>query len=92
MVGSYLAKALTTWSIQNVRLICYHSYNLCISSFASGIRFGLHLADASSLWVQSWIPMPSFEHWNRALSVPLHDTVSRRIGPEPGPNRAEPKA
>ena len=53
---------------------------------------GLHLTDASSKWLQSWLPIPLWGHSNNSDSDPVQDTSSNQIGPVPSPNRANDKA
>ena len=52
----------------------------------------LHLTEASSEWTQLWTPRPLLVQSMRRDSVPVQATLSRTIGPVPGPKRAKLKA
>lgn len=45
------------------------------------------MAPASSWWPQLWTDRPRWRHCPRLLSLPVHLTSSRKMGPEPSPNR-----
>ena len=53
---------------------------------------GLHLTDASSKWLQLWLPIPLWGHSNNSDSDPVQNTSSNQIGPVPCPKKANDKA
>ena len=50
------------------------------------------LTEASSKWLQSWLPIPLWGHSNNCDSDPVQDTSSNQIGPLPSPMWANDKA
>lgn len=46
------------------------------------------ITPASSLWKQSCVPSPLWEHCSREDSFPVHFMLSRRISPVPSPKKA----
>ena len=53
---------------------------------------GLHLTEASSEWIQLWLPIPLWGHSNNSDSDPVQNTLSNQIGPVPCPKKANDKA
>ena len=47
-----------------------------------------HVTPASSLWKQLLLPIGRLEQLISLDSVPLHPTLSKKIGPVPGPKKA----